>query len=231
MIATILVNRPAARDLKKLKMRLVFQALAAFFASGAFAAPVELHLVGPDGADIAGTVVLLRSTDPARPLARGVDAQIDQIDRQFAPHVLVVPTGSKIVFPNSDSVRHQVYSFSPAKRFQLPLYRGTPYPPVEFDHSGVVTLGCNIHDQMRAYVFVVDAQYYGRTDTHGVFKAADAQPGVYTVQIWHPLARDLRPLIDQQVTVGAVDTHLTLRIATPLRLRPESQIPANWDAY
>ena len=141
------------------------------------------------------------------------------------------PTGSRITFPNSDSVRHQVYSFSPAKRFSLPLYRGTPYPPVEFDHTGVVTLGCNIHDQMRAYVFVVEAQYYGRTDSSGLYKAPDVQPGTYTVQIWHPLARDTRPLIDQQIIVTAADTHLTLRIAAPLRLRPASQVPANWDAY
>lgn len=212
-------------------MRLVFQALALLLASNAFAAPLALRLVGPDGAAIAGTVVLLRSTDAARPVAHPVDAQIDQVDRQFAPHVLVVPTGSRIVFPNSDSVRHQVYSFSPAKRFQLPLYRGTPYPPVEFAHKGVVTLGCNIHDQMRAYVFVVDAQYYGRTDSSGAFNAADVQPGAYTVQIWHPLARDTRPLIEQQITVAVTETHLTLRIAAPLRLRPESQVPANWDAY
>jgi len=212
-------------------MRLVFQALVSLFASTAFGAPLELRLVGVDGGGIAGTVVILRSVDPTRPAARPVETQIDQIDRQFVPHVLVVPAGSKILFPNSDSVRHQVYSFSPAKRFSLPLYRGKPYPPVEFDRNGVVTLGCNIHDQMRAYVFVVEAQYYGRTDSAGTFKAQDVQPGAYTVQIWHPLARDTRPLIEQQITVGAADTHLTLRIAAPLRLRPESQVPANWDAY
>ena len=58
---------------------------------------------------------------------------MDQVDRQFVPHVLVVPTGSKVSFPNSDSVSHQVYSFSPAKSFELPLYRGNPNPPVVFD--------------------------------------------------------------------------------------------------
>lgn len=212
-------------------MRLVFHALALLFTAAATAAPLELRLVGVEGAGIAGTVVILRSNDPARPIAKPVDAQMDQMDRQFVPHVLVLPAGSRITFPNSDSVRHQVYSFSPAKRFSLPLYRGTPYPPVEFDHTGVVTLGCNIHDQMRAYVFVVEAQYYGRTDSSGLYKAPDVQPGTYTVQIWHPLARDTRPLIDQQIIVGAADTHLTLRIAAPLRLRPASQVPANWDAY
>jgi plastocyanin len=195
------------------------------------AAPLELRLLGVDGKGIAGTVVTLRSMDPARPAPRPVDAQIDQVDRQFVPHVLVVPAGSKIGFPNTDTVRHQVYSFSPAKRFELPLYRGKPHPPEVFDRTGVVTLGCNIHDQMRAYVYVVDAQYFGRTDAGGNWKVADVQPGTYTVQIWHPLSRDSRPLIDQQVSLSAAEPSLTLRAAAPLRLRPESQIPANWDAY
>jgi plastocyanin len=213
------------------KMRLVFHAMVACSASTAMAAPLELRMLGVDGKGIAGTVVTLRSTDPARPAPRPVDALIDQVDRQFVPHVLVVPTGSKIGFPNTDSVRHQVYSFSPAKRFELPLYRGKPYPPEVFDRAGVVTLGCNIHDQMRAYVYVVDAQYFGRTDASGAWKVADVQPGTYTVQIWHPLSRDSRPLIDQQVSITAAEPLLVLRAAAPLRLRPESQIPANWDAY
>lgn len=212
------------------KLRLVFLALAAFFASATLAAPLELHVVDVGGKVLSGTVVVLRNIDTARPVAKPVEARIDQMDRQFVPHVLVVPTGSKIIFPNNDSVRHQVYSFSPAKRFNLPLYRGTP-PPVEFEKPGVVSLGCNIHDSMRAYVYVVDAQYYGRTDANGSWKGADVQPGTYTVEIWHPLSRETRPIIEQKVTVPAADQRVVLRTAVPLRLRPQSQVPANWDAY
>jgi hypothetical protein len=157
--------------------------------------------------------------------------QIDQVDRQFTPHVLVVPTGSKISFPNSDSVRHQVYSFSPAKRFELPLYRGKQHNPIEFERAGVVTLGCNIHDNMRAYVFVVDAQYFGRTDVNGTWKLPDVQPGTYSVQVWHPKSRETRPVVDQQIKVTAAEPQLVLRLATELRLRLDSQVPVNWDAY
>jgi plastocyanin len=213
------------------KLRLVFHVIASLVATSALAAPLELRVLRADGRAAAGTVLLLRSNDAARPLARPVDAVMDQVDRQFTPHVLVVPTGSKILFPNTDTVRHQVYSFSPAKRFQLPLYRGKPYPPEVFDRAGVVTLGCNIHDNMRAYVYVVDAQYYGRADASGAWKLADVLPGVYSVQVWHPLSRDTRPVIEQQITVTAAEPRLTLRIPTELRLRPESQIPTNWDAY
>ena len=227
----IVVMWRSGRDLQMPKVRLVFHALAAVYASAGFTAPLELRVVGVDGKGIAGTVVTLRSGDPSRPAPRPVEAQMDQVDRQFTPHVLVVPVGSKVGFPNTDSVRHQVYSFSPAKRFELPLYRGKPPNPVEFDRAGVVTLGCNIHDQMRAYVYVVDAQYFGRTDATGAWKLPDVQPGSYTVQIWHPRSRDSSPMIEQQITVSAAEPRLTLRNATPLRLRPDSQVPANWDAY
>jgi hypothetical protein len=153
------------------------------------------------------------------------------MDRQFAPHVLVVPVGSPISFPNSDSVSHQVYSFSATKRFQLPLYRGKAYPPVLFDREGVVTLGCNIHDQMRAYVYVVEAQYFGRADRDGRWAAGDVEPGEYLLTIWHPQSRAQSPVLEQRVTVAAAGTQLLLRAAMPLKLRSESQVPANWDVY
>jgi plastocyanin len=192
---------------------------------------LELHYVGVDGRGIPGTVVTLLSTDSARSIARPVTADMDQVNRQFVPHVLIVPTGSQVRFPNSDTVSHQVYSFSAAKKFQLPLYRGKAHPPVDFDRAGVVTIGCNIHDQMRAYVFVVDAQYYGRTDAAGVLKLPAIEPGEYQVQIWHPLAREMRPVLDIRINVPANASPLKLRAAAALRLRAESGIPANWDAY
>jgi len=212
-------------------MRPVFHTLIALWAPAALAAPLQLQFLGVDGHGVQGTVVTLRSTDTARPLAAPAAAIMDQVALQFAPHVLVIPVGSQIVFPNSDSVSHQVYSFSPAKKFQLPLYRGKPYPPVLFDREGVVTLGCNIHDQMRAYVYVVAAQYFGRTDAAGNWAAADIQPGEYDVTIWHPLSRNLRPVLQQKLRVEAGATKATLRASAALQLRAESQVPSNWDAY
>lgn len=190
-----------------------------------------MQFVGPDGKGLAGVVVALRSVDAARPLARPAPAVMDQVDRQFAPHVLVIPVGSTVSFPNSDSVKHQVYSFSPAKRFQLPLYAGKPYKPEVFDRAGVVTLGCNIHDQMRAYVYVVEAQYYGRADHDGAWSASGVEPGEYQLSIWHPLSRSQKPVLEQRVSVKAEGTRLVLRAAMPLDLRKESQVPANWDVY
>ena len=109
-----------------------------------------------------------------------VNAVMDQINRTFVPDLLVIPVGSTVAFPNSDSVSHQIYSFSPAHKFQLPLYRGKPYPPVIFDQAGIVTLGCNIHDSMLAYVLVTDAPYFGRADATGSW-SVDLPRGTYRV--------------------------------------------------
>jgi plastocyanin len=223
---------------RRVRRRLDAGALACALALATFgpqvsAAGLELRLVTVDGKGIAGAVVVLRSTDPGRPPAAPVKGIMDQQNREFVPHALIVPVNSRVTFPNSDSVSHQIYSFSPARKFQFPLYRGSPNPPVDFNHIGVVTLGCNIHDQMRAYVFVVDGQYYGRTDAAGNWSTADVEPGDYTVQAWHPLAREMRPIIEQHVHVTEAPNSSapTLRMAAPLRLRPESTVPANWDAY
>jgi plastocyanin len=214
------------------KLRLVSAVSSVFLGAAAIAAPLELHVLTVDGKGAAGTVIVLRSTDPARPLARPVDTTMDQINLQFAPHVLIVPRGSKVIFPNKDTVQHQVYSNSRAHQFELELYRGMPKKkdPEIFDQAGVVSVNCNIHDSMRAYIFVVEAQYFGRADASGTWKA-DVQPGTYSVQVWHPLARDMRPVIDQKITVTAADSKLSLNIAAKLKLRSDSQIPANWDAY
>ncbi|HJS57743.1 MAG TPA: methylamine utilization protein [Vicinamibacteria bacterium] len=110
-------------------------------------------------------------------------AVMDQKDRRFVPHVLAIQTGTAVMFPNSDNVRHQVYSFSPAKKFQLPLYAGTPPKPIVFDKAGVVALGCNIHDRMSAYIVVVDTPHFGLTE-NGLVELTDLAAGSYGVRVW-----------------------------------------------
>ncbi|HVE71241.1 MAG TPA: methylamine utilization protein [Thermoanaerobaculia bacterium] len=117
------------------------------------------------------------------PLAKKT-AVMDQRNRMFIPHVLPVQTGTAVQFPNTDDVRHHVYSFSPAKTFQLPLYKGTPANPEVFDRAGVATLGCNIHDQMSAFIVVVDTPYFAKT-VNGVAEI-DVDAGRYTVRVWYP---------------------------------------------
>jgi plastocyanin len=134
---------------------------------------------------------------PAPPARRAV---LDQKNRMFVPHVLAIQTGTAVIFPNSDNVRHQVYSFSPAKRFQLPLYAGTPAEPVVFDKPGVVTVGCNIHDQMSAHLVVVDTPYFALT-ADGRAELSGLPEGKYDVRVWHEGMRT--EAAPQSVRLGA----------------------------
>ena len=141
-------------------------------------------VVNAQGKPASEAVVSLHSSTAAaatRP-GRGV---VDQRNTQFVPRVSVVTVGTPVSFPNSDNVRHQVYSFSPAKRFELPLYSGKPAAPVVFATPGVVELGCNIHDWMLAYVVVVDTPYHAITDARGQARI-EAPAGNYTLRVWHP---------------------------------------------
>jgi plastocyanin len=125
----------------------------------------------------------------APPPKRG--AVMEQKNRAFIPHVLAVQTGTSVRFPNLDDVQHHVYSFSPAKPFQLPLYKGNPPAPVLFEKPGVVVLGCNIHDQMSAFIVVVDTPYFEKTAPNGRAALRDLEPGRYSVHVWAPdLARE-----------------------------------------
>lgn len=113
-------------------------------------------------------------------------AQIEQRNKTFLPMISVVQTGTAIEFPNNDTVRHHVYSFSAAKVFELKLYAGKPEKPVVFDKPGVVVLGCNIHDKMAAYVVVVDTPWSAISQSDGVARIADVPTGDYQLQLWHP---------------------------------------------
>jgi plastocyanin len=129
-------------------------------------------------------------------------AVVDQRDKQFVPYVTAIQVGTAVSFPNSDNIRHHVYSFSPAKKFELPLYSGVPAEPVVFDKVGFVTLGCNIHDWMIAYVAVLPTPYFQVTRQDGRALLKDLPAGQYTVQVWHPGLKGQPEAFAQRVDVG-----------------------------
>ena len=193
------------------------------------AATLVIHVQGADGRVLPGAVVTARPLEGGAHRPAPQHAVMDQVDRAFVPDLLVLPVGSAIEFPNSDAVSHQIYSFSPAKRFQLPLYRGKPYPPVLFEQAGVVTLGCNIHDEMLAYVVVTEAPYFGRTDAAGTY-TGEVVRGRYRVAIWHPRLREDVADLERELTVGETDrAELTLRLSRPLLPAPLGNRPHSWD--
>ena len=114
-------------------------------------------------------------------------AVIEQKNKTFIPLVTVVQTGATISFPNNDTVKHQAYSFSPAKTFELKLYSGKPTAPLLFDKAGTVTVGCNIHDQMLAYIHVVNTPFFAKTDAQGNATLPALPAGKYALKVWHYL--------------------------------------------
>jgi plastocyanin len=128
--------------------------------------------------------------------------EIDQVDKEYVPYVTAVRAGTPVDFPNHDQIRHHVYSFSAAKTFEIPLYEGRPAEPVIFDKPGEVALGCNIHDWMRAYVFVTPTPYFAVTDGAGAAKL-ELPPGAYRVEVWHPALRGDPAATGREVELAA----------------------------
>lgn len=185
-------------------------------AAAALAAPASITVTDAAGVPLDDAVVAFVPEGGTRP-ARGASAEIEQRGRQFHPRVTVVQTGTAVNFPNRDTVRHHVYSFSQAKAFELKLYIGTPAEPVVFDKPGTVVLGCNIHDQMVAWVHVVDSPWFARS-AGGVARVADVPAGDYRLQVWHPRWPDGKLPHAQAVRVGNAATALTVRL--PLAAQP-----------
>lgn len=162
---------------------------------GSHAAELTVTVEDPHGAPIANAVVAAELLEPSEPLtaSSGTDgsitAVIAQKNEQFEPFVSAVKTGTAISFPNQDEILHNVYSFSNAKKFQLPLYRDQAPAPVVFDQPGTVILGCNIHDWMVAYVYVLDTPYFAISGTDGVVVLSALPSGRYRVQVFHPRKR------------------------------------------
>lgn len=189
--------------------------LTTALACNASAAPLQVQVIRAGGQPVADAVVFLESRDAkaaARPL-QGVE--IAQQNKQFAPTVTVVTVGTQVQFPNRDTVRHHVYSFSPAKPFELKLYAGTPANPVLFDKPGVAVLGCNIHDTMAAWVLVLETPYFARTDAQGRARFDDVPAGTWRLRGWHADLPVGAPASDQALVTGSAAQQVALRLELP----------------
>lgn len=181
-------------------------ALGLFLGCAALAHSAELRVTVKDhkGKNIEDAVVLAVAADPRNAQhSKPPQDAVDQVDKQFVPYVKPVFVGSTVRFPNSDNIRHQVYSFSLAKKFELPLYAGTNAPPVIFDKPGVVVLGCNIHDWMIGYIYVSETPFFAKTGPLGTASIPDLPPGQYMVRIWQPSMDRAEETTSRQIVVGA----------------------------
>ena len=196
-------------------LHLLFGGLLA--AGPALAATVTVVVRDAAGKPLADAAVFLESAEARAAVKPGRNAAIAQEQRQFTPRVTLVTVGTPVVFPNRDTVRHHVYSFSPVKTFELKLYAGTPANPVVFDRAGIAVLGCNIHDNMSAWVVVVDTPYHGRTGADGSVTLEGVPAARYRLRAWHPSQPVGAPASERDLTVlaGGASVAAQLRDARP----------------
>jgi len=173
------------------------------------------------GKPVANAVVTLYPAGPAARAARpGGHYVVSQKNIQFHPFLTIVPVGADVSFPNLDPTKHHVYSFSPAKRFELKLFAKDQSRTVHFDKPGVVALGCNIHDQMSAFIVVTDSAWTARTNGSGIASFADAPDAPGRVTVWHPYLRAPGGLLQQPLAARQRSAAFTVR------LRPPPAMPA-----
>ncbi len=195
--------------------------------AGGAAGTLDALVKDDRGQPVADAVVSLTPLGGTPPARKPAPAVMDQVNREFVPHVLPVQVGTAVSFPNRDNIRHHVYSFSPARKFELPLYIGTPAAPVVFDTPGVVALGCNIHDWMLGYIYVLPTPWFARTGQDGRARLGGLPPGAYEARVWHPRMRAATEKTARPVTLGADVARLEFAVA----LRPAVHRPRRDDRY
>jgi len=175
---------------------------------------ISVSVVTQQNVQVGNVVVYLTPKNPNQSaISKKIDI-MDQVNTQFLPHILAIQKNSKVRFPNSDSIKHHVYSFSQAKTFELQLYKEIQADPLLFSDLGVVELGCNIHDWMLGYIFVVDTPYFGKTDSQGKL-SLDLPDGKYQLDVWHPRIQDKFSSLSKQVTLPA-ESEIEIILGSPL---------------
>jgi len=188
--------------------------LGALFSVSAFGNSINLVIKDQHGQVLPNAVVEIKHLPSSKTSGNLPTAVMDQVDKQFSPQLLIVRQGQYVNFPNSDNIRHHVYSFSKAKPFQLKLYSGQPEEPIKFDDQGVVVLGCNIHDSMVGYIYVANSNHVYTSNEQGQI---ELQVDSFPVQasIWHSLQTaplDNKKMFDIESTSPV---SITINTSTP----------------
>ena len=183
------------------------------------AAQISVAVKDQGGQPIAEAVVYANITVGVAPTRPKREVSVEQVNKEFVPLISVLQTGTMVNFPNRDTVRHHVYSFSPAKTFEIKLYSGVPGKPILFDKPGEVVLGCNIHDTMLAHILVVDTPIFAKTDKRGVALLDGLSAGEYEVHLWYPGTAATANFVPQKIKLSATQT---ATLAFTFNLKPAS---------
>lgn len=200
---------------------------------GEVTADVVVTVLDREGAPVPDVAVYWQSPDIQSGSApNGMTTVMDQRNTRFIPHLLVVQTGTSVEFPNSDVIAHHVYSFSHPNNFKLPIYKGEVYPPITFTESGIVVLGCNIHDNMLGYILVVDTPVFAKTNASGtaILKVEKAESS--KIALWSPRIRDDTNKLSVAINAADNPGSITFRLVKSLRPAHDEEVKAlSWSEY
>lgn len=196
--------------------------LLAGWCLSAMAETLEVELRDDSGKALAEAVLWV---EPGPLAAAPAPSHVDQRKRQFVPYILAVQTGTTVSFPNADPINHHVYSFSPAKRFELRLQKRSEAPQeVLFDRPGLVTLGCNIHDWMLGFVLVLDSPWFAQTDAAGIARIDYTPAAGQRLHLWHPRIADAPERLERELKGPG---RLVWQLTEPLKRDPRPKEPRN----
>ena len=181
----------------------------------AVAAPLSIRVTDASAKPVADAVVTFYPASGDRAPRPSGHYAVSQKNLQFHPFLTIVPVGADVSFPNFDPTKHHVYSFSPAKRFELKLFAKDQSRSVHFDKAGVVALGCNIHDQMSAFILVTNSAWTAKTNGSGVVTFADAPDAPGRLTVWHPYLRAPGGILQQQVAARQRSAAFSVRLRPP----------------
>uniref|UniRef100_A6VWA2 Methylamine utilization protein n=1 Tax=Marinomonas sp. (strain MWYL1) TaxID=400668 RepID=A6VWA2_MARMS len=199
-------------------MRHLFALVFLFSLSNAWA-EMTLTVLDQDNLPVSDAVVIVSNNAVSTPRAVAV---MDQIDESFVPRVLVVQKGQYVSFPNSDDIRHHVYSFSQPKTFEIKLYKGTEVAPILFDKAGLVVLGCNIHDDMIGYIVVVDNSFALKTDQNGKVRIPAKSGDI--VSLWSERFIEGVSAVKKVVITSNVEQSISLELLPPIGMMDHSNM-------
>ncbi|MFM9915045.1 MAG: methylamine utilization protein [Rhizobacter sp.] len=182
------------------------------WSAAAHAGGVNVRVTDATGQPLPQAVVSLEPVTGRLTVKPNPWLEVSQVKRQFRPQVSVVTVGTSVVFANFDTVRHHVYSFSSTKTFELKLYAGVPNMPVVFDKPGIAVIGCNIHDQMAAWIAVLDTPYYAQTGADGKARINAVAAGSYRLKVWHPGLTGSTDGVVSAVAVGTNDVDQAVQL-------------------
>ncbi len=170
------------------------------------AGDITVEVLNDKGEPVAGAVAYLLPNSAVQPAPSTQLTKIDQIEKAFVPRISAMQAGGSVNFPNFDNIRHHVYSFSPARKFEIPLYEGVPAESIQFPTPGIVALGCNIHDWMAGYVVVTETPWHAITGEDGKAVIKGVPAGTFNIETWHEKLRGKPTKTRQKVEVSASGT-------------------------